>query len=108
MADDKVYTLLCIVDHKDDSDVFSVDVSHSANIMTLKDIIFQEGIAKTPHVLARHLTLWKVSMLSTPARMVKLTDLSSSANQYTFPLPNHWSIVYEWNEAPNSHNLPMS
>jgi hypothetical protein len=61
MADNRLRVICCVVQGEC---VFKVTASVDDDVTDLKKIVYQEGIDTTIHsVLAKNLTLWKVSVL---------------------------------------------
>jgi hypothetical protein len=62
MADNGFRVICCVV--QGHSDVFKVKAPVDNDIVDLKKLVYQEGIDSTINpVLAKNLTLWKVSVL---------------------------------------------
>ena len=62
MADNGFHVVCCVV--QGDSDVFKVNASVDNDVVDLKKLVYQKGIDTTINpVLAKNLTLWKVSVL---------------------------------------------
>ncbi|KAF9368106.1 hypothetical protein BGX21_006807, partial [Mortierella sp. AD011] len=81
MTSEKV-KLFCILDG--DSTAFKVTVALDDDVDDLKKAIYKE-ITTDPEVKAKDLTLWHVAVTSSPARTIRLNNLTSDDTKNMLP-----------------------
>jgi len=61
MADNGFHLTCCIV--QEDSDVFKVNAPVNNDVVDLKELVYERIDTRINPILAKNLTLWKVSLL---------------------------------------------
>lgn len=69
------YKLVCLIEGSSTSTAFEVEVPAERTVFHLKDAIKTQKASEFHDIDADRLTLWKVSLSTTPTRQITLSDL---------------------------------